>query len=278
MVADVTHADANVMYKLGLRHAFRKHTIEIGDEKYNKVPSDIQGIGLINYNFNALEDFKNSITNRITKIDKSNKPSSPISDDVPYPIFMISGQQEVFDFLRKNRDKTYEFYGMWCYSHFKVNDLVNYFSEERSLNLPHRTRLINTLTVDQNLIREHIRNSENDIRAGNYLIYSTSESSHEIVICHMHRDDVDDVELAIQLIPHSANKTVDMAIFSYDNHFVEKMKSRYDNSKGESFLPGKHFDNDLENWLYNSRHNMIANLEKIIEVEKNKYKQFLVKS
>jgi hypothetical protein len=89
VIADLTGANPNVTYELALRHAFRKHVIQIKDSGiWAPLPFDIQGIRTIEVEYNFVESMdkcKNKIMEQIRNIELNpEKVESPVSVALDY--------------------------------------------------------------------------------------------------------------------------------------------------------------------------------------------------
>jgi hypothetical protein len=87
VIADLTGANPNVIYELALRHAFRKHVIQIKDLG-DSLPFDIRGTRTINVEYNFVESMdacKNQIIEQIRNIESNpKKVESPVSFALDY--------------------------------------------------------------------------------------------------------------------------------------------------------------------------------------------------
>ena len=74
IIADCSGRNANVMYELGIAHAYKKDVVLLTNDEISEVPSDIRHFEYIRYNLSYLADFisklDNALSNLITEYDK----------------------------------------------------------------------------------------------------------------------------------------------------------------------------------------------------------------
>ena len=224
VIADLTSNDPNVMYLLGLCHALRKHVIKIRDFSKGSRLCDLPGIHPIDYDLNneaKLDECKKEIGKQIRLVEERGM-SSILS--LPPRIEMINGEKEILDFLENHKAQTKEeYWGMWITDEFDRSSILEYYEKEMKLGISSVKRLINTRTIDSDLIKKHLMMFKDDILSGKYAVFSTNHSSYEIVYFQKSKRNV----LAGMLYPDNVNNRVDLAVYSLDPYFVEQVKTRY---------------------------------------------------
>jgi hypothetical protein len=144
--------------------------------------------------------------------------------DVEY----VKGQEKIFELIQENKKRTKNrFYGIWCVERFDTENFSEYFEYEREMYIRGVKihRLINTATVNNHMIREHIKKFSDVISDGKYIVVSTTHSEYEMVICFQCRegDDEDNNTLAIQLFPDRMVRTVGLAVYSFYRTYMVTM-------------------------------------------------------
>jgi nucleoside 2-deoxyribosyltransferase len=84
VIADLTGANPNVFYELGLAHALDKTVIQlVGDE--GKIPFDVAGIRTIKYDLAHLGELKRNLTVALREALAAEKRASDVADSGNYP-------------------------------------------------------------------------------------------------------------------------------------------------------------------------------------------------
>jgi len=168
-------------------------------------------------------------------------------------IQMEQGEEQVIKFVERYRETTKgEFRGIWCKG-YDEESLRNYFSAEKSLvdKNVHRVRLINTTSIREDRIRDHLKDNMHYIINGTYEVYSTTFENFELVICGRVIDGENSI--VIQLFGDVANERVDLAIASDEQSFVYAMKKFFIFLKEKGIkLNAKNnevFNNAVDEWI-----------------------------
>lgn len=179
---------------------------------------------------------------------------------LPEPLvnYIKSDEKKIFELLDENKKKVkHQFYGIWCVGNYDQNRLLKYYDTELDLYnnnsdiITHR--LINTETINRNLIKEHLMKFSDAISRGKYIVSSTNYEEYEIVICFEVKEGSDNT-LAVQLLPDRVNNRVDLAIFSFDRMFLVAMKKQYDwleksGKKLNDYWDANHPESSIKKWF-----------------------------
>jgi hypothetical protein len=240
-IIDLTFNDPELYYLIGLYHALRKPVIIIKNSSIDPHLVEIPGNQTIEFNLengDEIEQCKNELVRQIKLIDMK---ILPFALTLPPKAELIFGESEVLNFLNKYKQETKnEYWAMWISDEYDKKALLDYYSKESRMDIGCITRLINTKIVDKSLIKEHIKMFREDIDSGKYAIFSTNQSSYEIIYCHK---DKRNAVAGLLFLDNIYNK-IDLAIYSEDSAFVEYVKTRFRDFQGQ----GKRLriDDDLE--------------------------------
>jgi len=225
-IADITDFPPNVMYELGARIAMNLPTIIIKEGPPSEKPFDAISLRVFPFDLINLEALKVKLVDRIKS--SVGDPSVLTTNFLREMSFArtLSDEHRVFKFLNKQKSLEQDKYiALWCFNQRNADAFKNYYTKEQKvLKVPClKERLINTSSVNRELIIDHVKLFKDDIINNNYRIVSTDHFGYAFNLFARKSQN-----LLVLLLPDNADHdTIDLAVYSENNKFFNLLKSKY---------------------------------------------------
>lgn len=154
--------------------------------------------------------------------------------------------EEMIENLKKAEDG--EALAIWCIMRYNIA-LEKYFTKFKGEKVH---RLINVDAVGLDNVRDHLIAFLNEIKIGNYRVYSTSYSACEWLIVNK--------EEVLELIPHVTTRKMYRGIYATDEHIVNARVKDFEDLKKQGRalnIPPTFSDDEakklIEQWIMRAR-------------------------